>query len=246
MQAEARLYLNGKDYGVISADRAADRLRETPTLQTDFFCPRCSSPYVAVAIYRRVQPYQVSPHFRLRDGETHRESCPNVAVNRNAKTLDSLTRKQVGIGILGTVPQVLDLPEPADTSTRAPALFYSPAPQLDSTAPASEASGGLHGKLKTNSIKGIVQFRNDRLRETGDYARAAEILKKIPLLLPGPPPYRMSYDKAFNRLIYPVPHYRIVYGTAIVQSLENVVRLTSHELVATTNHPTPVPPANRL
>jgi hypothetical protein len=28
MQAEARLYLNGKDYGVISADRAADRLRE--------------------------------------------------------------------------------------------------------------------------------------------------------------------------------------------------------------------------
>lgn len=91
MQAEARLYINDKDYGVISADRAADRLRETPDLPAEFCCSRCSSPYVAVAIQPRTQPYQVSPYFRLRDGETHREFCPNNAVNRNAKALDTLT-----------------------------------------------------------------------------------------------------------------------------------------------------------
>ena len=38
MQAEARLYVKGKDCGVISADRAADRLRETLGLQADFVC----------------------------------------------------------------------------------------------------------------------------------------------------------------------------------------------------------------
>jgi hypothetical protein len=54
MQAEARLYIKGKDCGVISADRAADRLREIPVLPANFACPRCSSPYAAVAIHPRV------------------------------------------------------------------------------------------------------------------------------------------------------------------------------------------------
>lgn len=239
MQAEARLHIRGKDCDVISADRAADRLRETPELQAKFFCSRCSSPYVAVAIHPRIQPYQVSPHFRLREGETHKESCPNIAVNRNAKALDTLTRKQVGIEILGTVPQVLHLPEPVEELTAPPDFFYSPAPEQVPTTSSEEAQAGSSGRVITNSIKGIVQFRNDRLREAGDYVQASEVLKQIPLLLPGPPPYRLSYDKAFRRMIYAVPHYRIVYGVALIESLENEVRLTSQEVVAATNHPYP-------
>jgi hypothetical protein len=239
MQAEARLYVKGKDCGVISADRAADRLRETPALQADFVCSRCSSSYVAVAIQPRTQPYQVSPHFRLRDGETHREFCPNVAVNRNAKMLHTLTRKQVSLELLGTVPQILDLPEQPEESTPTPDVLYSPSRDTDSTAATESARGKRVGSVRTNSIKGIVQFRNDRLREMGNFVQAAEALKQIPLVLPGPPPYRLSYDKAFRRLIYPVAHYRIVYGIALVDCLENGVRLTSQEPVAATNHPFP-------
>jgi hypothetical protein len=238
-QAEARFYIEGKDYGVVSADRAADRLGETPDLQADFVCSRCSRPYVAVAIHPRRQPYQVSPHFRLRDGETHREFCPNNADNRNAKRLDTLTRKQIGIEILGTVPQVLELPERLEESTWAPDFVHPHSRCAIANEPTEESTVKRTGTVRTNTVKGIVQFRNDRLREKGDYAQASEILKQIPLLLPGPPPYRLSYDKAFCRLIYPVPHYRIVYGIALVESLKDGVRLISQEVVAATNHPFP-------
>ena len=105
--------------------------------------------------------------------------------------------------------------------------------------PTEESTVKRTGTVRTNTVKGIVQFRNDRLREIGDYAQASEILRQIPLLLPGPPPYRLSYDKASRRLIYPVPHYRIVYGIALVESLEDGVRLISQEVVAATNHPFP-------
>lgn len=171
--------------------------------------------------------------------ETHREFCPNNAVNRNAKAIDTLTQKRVGIEILRTVPQVLDLPERAEEHSPASAFFYSPGTDTVPRAAEEEARAGRPGRVKTNSIKGIVQFRNDRLREIGDYAQASEVLRQIPLLLPGPPPYRLSYQKEFRKLIYPVPHYRIVYGIALVESLENGVRLTSQEVVAATNHPYP-------
>jgi hypothetical protein len=235
MQAEARLYVNCKDRGVISADRAAERLRETPELQAKFYRPRCSRPYVAVAIYPRKEPFQVSPHFRLRDGETHKDFCPNRAVNQNAKAIHTLTQNRVSIEILGTLPQVLELPEPFED--------HSPAPDLSSFA--SAAAQRLNnadnpatrlGKVKINSIKGIVQFRNDRMREIGDYKRAAEILNQIPVQLPGPPPYRLTYERAFRKLMYPTPYHRIVYGTVFIESLQGSVRLSSQEVVAPTNH----------
>ena len=238
MQAEARLYVNGKDRGVISADRAAERLRETPELQAEFYCPRCSKPYVAVAIYPRKEPFQVSPHFRLRDGETHKDFCPNGAVNQNAKVIHTLTQNGVNIEILGILPQVLELPVPFEDQRPVPDFFSF----------ASAAAQSLHngdspatrpGKVKTNSIKGIVQFRNDRMREIGDYKRATEILNQIPLQLPGPPPYRLTYERAFRKLIYPTPYHRIVYGTVFVESLQGSVRLSSQGVVAPTRHPLP-------
>jgi hypothetical protein len=238
MQAEARLYVNGKDRGVISADRAAERLRETPELQAEFYCPRCSRPYVAVAIYPRKEPFQVSPHFRLRDGETHKDFCPNRAVNQNAKAIHTLTRNRVSIEILGTLPQVLELPEPFEDHRPVPDLFSF------ASAAAQRLNNGDNpatrpGKVKTNSIKGIVQFRNDRMREIGDYKRAAEILNQIPLQLPGPPPYRLTYERAFRKLMYPTPYHRIVYGTVFIESLQGSVRLSSQEVVAPTKHPYP-------
>ena len=235
MQAEARLYVNCKDRGVISADRAAERLRETPELQAKFYRPRCSRPYVAVAIHPRREPFQVSPHFRLRDGETHKDFCPNRAVNQNAKAIHTLTQNRVSIEILGTLPQVLELPEPFEDHSPVPDLlsFASTAAQRLNNG---ENPATRLGKVKTNSIKGIVQFRNDRMREIGDYKRAAEILKQIPLQLRGPPPYRLTYERAFRKLMYPTPYHRIVYGTVFIESLQGSVRLSSQEVVAPTNH----------
>ncbi|MBV8226131.1 MAG: hypothetical protein JO232_13185 [Verrucomicrobia bacterium] len=238
MQAEARLYLNGRNAGVISADRAADRMREDPELQAEFCCPRCFRPYVAVAIHPRKEPFQVSPHFRLRDGEAHKDFCPNGALNQNAKSIHALTRGRVSIEILGTIPQVLELPRPLEDHVPAPSLLSFP-----SVAPKRPADGATPparpGKVKTNSVKGVVQFRNDRLREIGDYKRASEILNQIPLQLPGPPPYRLTYEKAFRKLTYPTPYHRIVYGIVFIESLQGNVRLSSQEVVASTNHPYP-------
>jgi hypothetical protein len=239
MQAEARIFINGKDYGTISADRAADRFREIPDSHAEFSCPRCSMPYVAVAIYPRKTPYQVSPHFRLRDGDTHKAFCPNRALNQNAKEIHVATGRRVDLEILSKVPQILDLPDLLDVrnSDGAPLSLTTSA-----VTPKTSASAGQsprQGRVRSNSVKGIVQFRNATLRQIGEYKKAAEILREIPLQLPGPPPYWLDYERAFRRLTQPCAHYRIVYGNVLVQSIDTHVRLVSQEVVADANHPYP-------
>jgi hypothetical protein len=66
-----------------------------------------------------------------------------------------------------------------------------------------------------------------------------ELLSQIPLQLPGPPSHRLSYDKAFRKLIYPTLDHRILYGSVFLENLDGPVRLSSQETVAGTSHPCP-------
>lgn len=217
MQAEA-LFDSGSETGIVSADRATDLLCNWPDRCFRFRCPACLVEYTPVAIRPRPEPYRVSPHFRLGENSFHKDGCPYGVTNDNALEIHSKSKRTLRLEILQSVPQILLLPvlkaEKSEPET-VPAIAGSSRVASALTDPTSPS---LQGKVRSSSIRGIVQFRNSTLKESPTLEAGLSQLALVPLQLPGPPPRRMTYKDAFRKFTSPHPGHRIYFGVVQMES----------------------------